>query len=268
MSTGVLGTPTVVELLELVPVTGGYRSVLVLDDQRPIYGGQVVAQALLAAGRTVPDQRLPHSLHACFLRGGDAGAPVEYRIEADHDGRSFSARRVTAVQGGQVIFTMAASFHLPESGPDHETTRPSVQAPPADAATRAPNRVLSVECHYPEQAAQDGRTAWPLTRFWARATVPLPEDPLVHACVLAYVSDTSTGLAPLHDARHRTRSSLDHAVWFHRPVRADDWVLFDLDPQTVAGGRGWYTGTVHRGDGDRVASLAQEVLFRAERPPA
>jgi acyl-CoA thioesterase-2 len=203
-----------------------------------LYGGQVAAQALAAAGRTVPPDRVPHSLHCAFLRGGTAAEPTEFAVERDRDGRSFSARRVVARQRGRVLFTLSASFHRPEAG-----------------------RELDVE------PAQLASAEWP-TRFWARCTDDLADDPLLHACVLTYLSDLSSGLLALHDgSRFATGPSLDHSLWFHRPARLDEWVLVDVVPRVVAGGRGWYSGTVHAADGTLVASLAQEALFRSGPPP-
>ncbi|TVT25096.1 thioesterase family protein [Amycolatopsis acidiphila] len=233
-----------------------------VEEPFPLYGGQVAAQALYAAGRTVPPGREPHSLHGYFLRGGVAGTPIAFRVSRDRDGRSYSARRVTATQDGEVIFTLSASFVTDEPGATREVQPAPVVPPPEELPEAVLPRLLSIEAKLPQQPDPD--VEWP-TRFWARCTVDLPDDPLTHACVLTYLSDISSGLFPLHDENNATGASLDHAVWFHRPVRFDGWLLTDLVPKAAGRGRGWYTGTVHAPDGELVASIAQEALFRGRR---
>ncbi|MFE4963775.1 acyl-CoA thioesterase [Streptomyces sp. NPDC056660] len=257
---------TVLDLLDLEEVEQDlYRASLVYEDDEhyPLYGGQVAAQALLAAGRTVPQERAPHSLHGYFLRGGSSARPTVFRVERDRDGRSYSARRVVAIQDGAVIFTMSASFSVPEAGIDVEPDPIPELPPPAGLPDVPMERLLSFEGRLPAQV-RSGPDDLP-TRIWARCTAPLPDSPLLHACVLTYLSDFSTGLAQLEDGTSGTGSSLDHAVWFHRDIRMDDWVFMELVPHTAAGARGWYTGAVHRADGVRVASLTQEALFRKRR---
>lgn len=255
--------PTLLDMLTLEPLDRDlFRATTVFDDPFPLYGGQVAAQALQAAGATVPDDRVPHSLHGYYLRGGDASRPTIFRVHRDRDGGSYSARRVVAVQGGEVIFNMSASFQVPEPGPDRQVDpAPEVTAPDELPPFMLP-RLFSMEGRLPPQPAPG---PWP-TRFWARCQVDLPQSPLLHAAVLTYLSDTSSGLSSLSNARWQSGSSLDHAVWFHRPIRLDDWVLLDLVPHTVSAGRGWYTGTIHTRDGVLGASLTQEALFRAPRP--
>lgn len=239
-----------------------YRANLVFDEPFALYGGQVAAQALRAAGLTVPPDRLPHSLHGYYLRGGDAARPTIFHVERDRDGRSFSARRVVAVQGGKVIFNMSASFHVAESGADREII-PAPEVPePAELPGSHLPRLFSMESRLPPQPYPDA--PWP-TRFWARCTADLPDDPLTHACVLTYLSDISSGLMPLNGDAGESGASLDHAVWFHRQVRMDDWVLMDLVPHSVSSGRGFYSGTIRGQDGTFGASLTQEALFRAKR---
>jgi acyl-CoA thioesterase-2 len=254
------------DLLELEELDRDlYRALIVFSEPYSLYGGQVAAQALVAAGRTVPEGRLPHSLHGYFLRSGDASRPTIFRVERDRDGRSFSARRVVAVQGGKVIFNMSASFQTPEDGADNQVD----PIPAADDPTTAPPvelaRMFSLEGRVAGQPY--GNTRWP-TRMWIRCTLPLPDDPLLHASVLTYVSDIFTGLAAIPDPVPRSGASLDHAVWFHRPIRMDDWVLLDLVPRSTAGGRGLYHGSVHAADGVHGASLSQEALYRARGGPA
>ncbi|WP_245692626.1 acyl-CoA thioesterase [Geodermatophilus telluris] len=263
------GDPTLHDVLTLEEVDRDlYRSLLVFADPFPLYGGQVAAQALLAAGRTVAPDRLPHSLHGYFLRAGDAARPTVFRVERDRDGGSFSARRVVAVQGGEVVLSMSASFQAPTPGPDLQVAA----APPAEAPGDCPPftlpRLFSMESRRPSQPHPDA--AYP-TRFWSRATVPLPGDPLLHACVLTYLSDIGTGLSALPEdlpgGPAAPGPTLDHALWFHRAARLDDWVLVDLVPATVSGGRGWYTGSITTRDGVLAASLTQETLFRPGRNP-
>jgi acyl-CoA thioesterase II len=236
-----------------------YRTTAVFDEPYSLFGGQVAAQALLAAGRTVPADRMPHSLHGYYLSRGNAARPAIFRVERDRYGRSFSARRVVAIQGGQVIFNMSCSFHRPQSGLDRQVGPP----PPAAAAATLPPmrlpRLFDMEARRPAQPYPDA--TWE-TRFWARATVPLGDDPVLQASVLTYLSDVSGGLAAWHDGRSHSGASLDHAVWFHRPARLDDWVLMDVTPLSSAGGRGLYNGTIHSSDGRLVATIAQECLFR------
>jgi acyl-CoA thioesterase-2 len=250
---------SLLDLLDLEPLDRDlFRATALLEETMPLYGGQVAAQALLAAGRTVPEGRVPHSLHGYYLRGGDAAHPTLLRVDRDRDGRSFSARRVVAVQNGEVIFNMSTSFHEPRPGLDRQVEPMPEAGDPEALAPFALPRLLSVEARVPEQPHP---VDFP-TRFWSRVTTDLPDDPLVHACALTYLSDYGTGLTALQEGDWYPGSSLDHAVYFHRPVRMDRWVLMDLVPRSVAGGRGWYTGTVHAQDGTLVASLTQEALFR------
>jgi acyl-CoA thioesterase-2 len=256
---------TLLDLLDLTEIAPDrYRATAVFSEPEALYGGQVAAQALLAAGRTVDEGRLPHSLHAYFLRGGTASRPTDFQVERDRDGRSFSARRVVATQDDKVIFTLSASFHVREPGRDQtEALAPAVQPVEALPPGRLP-RLFSVESRVPPQPHPTA--VWP-TRFWARCTVPLPASPLVHACALTYLSDISSGLLAWDDDEAATGPSLDHALWFHRPARMDEWVLVDLAPRTVAGGRGWYDGGIHTADGERAVSIAQEALFRFGKRP-
>ncbi|GAB3291037.1 acyl-CoA thioesterase [Parasphingorhabdus pacifica] len=253
----------VVDLLTLEEIDRDlYRANVVFDEPYALYGGQVAGQALRAAGLTVGADRLPHSLHGYYLRGGDAARPTIFHVDRDRDGRSFSARRVVAVQGGEVIFNMSASFHVRETGVDREMTEPLDVPEPAELPSAHLPRLFSMEGRLPPQPYPDGE--WP-TRFWARCTARMPEEPLMHACVLTYLSDISSGVMPLNDSSAGSGPSLDHAVWFHRQTRMDDWALMDLVPHSVSGGRGFYSGTIRGRDGTLGASLTQEVLFRSKR---
>jgi acyl-CoA thioesterase-2 len=236
-----------------------FRSTVLFSEEHALYGGQVAAQALVAAGHTVAAERLPHSLHGSFLRSGDAARPTIFRVDRDRDGRSFSARRVVALQGGEVIFNMSVSFTEPDAGADHQV-HPAPQVPgPGGLPDVELHRMFSIQTRQPPQPYVGSVLP---TRFWARTTIPLPDSPLVHAAALTYLSDVSTGLAPLPEADVALGPFLDHAAWFHRPARLDEWVLVDLVPHSVAGRRGWYTGSVFTGDGVLTANLAQEALYR------
>jgi acyl-CoA thioesterase-2 len=236
------------------------------DARRPrLFGGQVAAQAARAASLTVPDDRLLHSLHGYFLRGGQADRPTILHVDRDRDGRSFSARHVTARQDGKVIMSLLVSFTVDEEG--HEFQTPSLVGtvpPPEEVAPADGNSVhhaifdLRVLGRGPTTGAF-WRTPH---RYWARARGALPDDRLLHGCVLAYLSDIGTGLAKLDDERPRGGPSLDHAVWFHRPARMDEWVFVELLPAAAAGGRAFYTGTVHDRDGRLLATIAQEHVSR------
>jgi acyl-CoA thioesterase-2 len=255
--------PGLLDLLELEEIDRDlYRARATFRDPLRLYGGQVAAQALMAAGRTVPDDRRPHSLHGYFLRSGDAARPTVFRVDRDRDGRSYSARRVVALQGGEVLFNMACSFHVDEEGPEVQSQRAPEAGDPAQLPDVPLPRLHSIESRQPPQPFGD--VPWP-TLFWARLTERAPEAPLVHACVLTYLSDISSGLAGLERARESSGPSLDHAVWFHRHGRLDEWVLTHLVPSTVAGGRGWYTGAIYDQEGVLLASIAQEALFRTPR---
>ena len=229
-----------------------------------LYGGQVAAQALVAAARTVAPERLPHSLHGYFLRRGDAREPVTFDVERDRDGHSYSARTVVARQEGRVIFRLAASFTRAEDGPDRQAvTMPDARAPEDSAPL--PSILPGVEIRDPDPRAD---RAHPM-RTWVRAPGAAGggTGTLHAAAVLVYVSDLFTGLAHLMGTRVRSMASLDHAAWFHRPVRMDDWVLMDHVGSSVAGGRGWYTSTLFDRAGAALASCAQEMVIREARGP-
>jgi acyl-CoA thioesterase-2 len=246
--------PSILDLLDLEYIEENlYRSRTVFNDVRRLFGGQVAAQALYAAGRTVPDGRLPHSLHGYFLREGNASRRTLFRVERDRDGRSFSARRVVAIQDGKVIFNMAASFAV---------TRPGEDLGPADPQRPGPDQLPG--WRHPRFASFEFRSAehdrMP-SKFWIRCTAGLSEDPLLHAAVLTYTTDMSSGLIGMEPEGTWSGASLDHSVWFHRPVRMDDWTWHDLIPHTVAAGRGLYTGAIYDSGGSRIATTAQEALF-------
>jgi acyl-CoA thioesterase-2 len=252
---------SLLDLLQLERIEQNlFRANLVLDEHFSLYGGQVAAQALLAAGSTVDPGRRPHSLHGYFLRKGDSSRPTLFKVSPDRDGRSFSARRVVAIQEGAVIFNMSASFQVPEAGASFQVEPMPATDGPEDSPEWVFPRLFSCEGRWPKQPYGD-ELELP-TRFWARVTAPLAAEPLLHACALTYVSDMSTGVLPAADGSARPGSSVDHAVWFHRDVDMTRWALLDFEARTAAHGRGWYTGSIYSADGRLVASVAQETLFR------
>jgi acyl-CoA thioesterase II len=263
--------PGLLDVLTLERIDSNlYRSTVLIDDPYGLYGGQVAAQALRAAAETVGTDRYPHSLHGYFLSRGDPTYPVLLTVHRDRDGRSYSNRRVIAVQNGNVIFNLAASFHLVEDGYDYQAHKaPEVTGPEDLPSLTIHPRMRGIEIKVPEQAAQG--QDWP-SRVWMRSAEKLPDDHTLHACALTYVSDMFTGLASVRGiAEVGIVTSLDHAVWFYRPVALDDWVLMDLAPESTAGGRGMYTGRIFSRGGTLAAGIAQESLFRpggARRRPS
>ncbi|GGL15544.1 acyl-CoA thioesterase II [Nocardia jinanensis] len=240
---------------------GLFRSVHRFEVDRALYGGQVLAQALLACGATVEPDRVPHSLHGYFLRRGNAAQPVVFRVDNDRDGRSYSARRVVALQDGEVIFNMSASFRTVAEGEEHTT---------ADVVPLAPPEQSPIVTSEPELALLARVEDWSgpekffPSRFWVRPNCELPhDDPLLHAAAIAYMSDFSTGLRRTVGTEV-LGPSLDHALWFHRTPRWDDWLFVDHGRGVSAGKRGWYRGTVI-GHGEIVASLAQEMAYSDRR---
>lgn len=252
-----------------------------IDLQR-VFGGQVAGQALVAAARTVDADRTVHSLHAYFLRPGDPKVPILYEVDRQRDGRSFTTRRVVAIQHGRPIFNMSASFHLPETGFAHQFECPDDVTPPeelGDFATRwAPyakelgdwyTRPRPIDTRYADWTPPDRTVALaPRHRVWVRADGRLPDDPVLHACVLAYASDMTlldTTLLPHGGTFMNTRvqmASLDHAMWFHRPFRADEWLLYDQDTPSASDGRGLARGFFFTPSGDLAVSVVQEGLIR------
>jgi acyl-CoA thioesterase-2 len=255
-----------------------------------VYGGQVVAQALIAAARTVPG-RSPHSLHAYFLLAGDPAEPILYEVERVRDGRSFSTRRVSASQRGQPIFVLAASFHIAEDGPEHQATAPTAPPPeqvadPEAALAALPEparkrmkmlfdrirpiefRPMSMSRYAPLRI---GETRAAEQSIWIRIGGPLPDDPMIHTAALAYLSDMTlldTALVAhghaIFDGRHQV-ASLDHALWLHRPCRADEWLLYAQDSPSACGARALTRGMLFSRDGVLAASVAQEGLIRPVR---
>jgi acyl-CoA thioesterase-2 len=230
-----------------------------------LYGGQVAAQALRAAGLTVPEGRHPHSLHCYYLRSGEAEHPTIMKVSRDRDGRSFSARRVVAVQRGEAIFTAAASFHVDEQSGDYSAVpmRAGVPSPDELADHATPRSDVLMELRPVDPPPSDlGRQS--VARFmWGRTRETLSDDRVLHAAAVVYLSDMSSGFVDLDvEGLPRGGSSLDHTVYFHRPARADDWMFMALEPVSAAGARGVYRGSVHDRAGRLLATLVQENLMR------
>ncbi len=230
-----------------------------------VFGGQIMAQALMAAGRTLPDELQVHSLHGYFLRPGDSAIPVLFSVDRIRDGRSFATRRVVAIQDGAAIFELSASFQRPESGLAHQARTPTL-TPPVDVPSVL-SRGAFISFMEDFKHMRDGTAKPPFKRIWFRANGRLAADPLLHACLLTYESDSdllSTARLP-HlpiDRARLQRASLDHALWFHRPVRVDEWLLYDLDSPSAAHARGYSRGEIYTADGTHAASVMQESLMR------
>ena len=250
-----------------------------------VFGGQVAGQALVAAGRTVVPELRVHSLHAYFLRPGDPKIPIVYEVDRIRDGKSFTTRRVVAIQRGRAIFHLSASFQVIEDGPSHQLAMPEVPAPESlpTWAERMTARIEDIspdmkewflrprpiELRYVEPPK--GERHEPRQRIWIRADGVLPDSPLLHQCVVAYASDMTlldTATLPhgiyWNDPRFQM-ASLDHAMWFHRPFRADEWLLYAQDSPNLHGSRGFARGLIFKRDGTLVASVAQEGLVRLRR---
>ncbi len=258
-----------------------------------VFGGQAIAQALVAARRTVPDDRHTHSLHAYFLRSGSDAHPIEFRVKRDFDGRSFSNRRVVASQQGEPILNLIASFQTPQEGLHHQFPKMPDVPPPeeleADAVLRSrfaesmpegllrnlmvrarPIDVRSVE---PRNWQSPGKRD-PVAHVWFRTMAPLPDSQPIHRAVLAYASDfqlLATAIQPHGLSFHKGEvkaASLDHAIWFHDEFRADDWLLYVTESPWSGLARGFGRGQIFSRDGRLVASVAQEGMIREAHPPA
>jgi acyl-CoA thioesterase-2 len=252
-----------------------------------VFGGQVIGQALVAATRTVETTPV-HSLHAYFLLPGDPKVPIIYEVDRIRDGRSFTTRNVTAIQHGHAIFSMLVSFHRDEPGFSHQAEMPKVPGPdelPGEADIRKnimPMMPESVRNYYERERPIELRPVEfkryisrdyrdPAFHVWIRSTAPLPADPAIHQCVLAYASDMTlldTSLIPhgrtVFD-RTIQAASLDHALWFHRHFRADEWLLYAQDSPNASGARGLSRGLIFSREGKLVATVVQEGLIRQRR---
>ena len=280
-----------ISILDIEPLEQNlFRGVSPKTRWQRVFGGQVIGQAMVAAVRTVEGEgRMPHSLHCYFIRPGDPAIPIIYQVERLRDGRSYSTRRVTAIQHGEAIFSIMVSFHVEEETSfDHQDAMPDVPGPEQLTAEEVakqpmfknmpdfirryyesdrPIEMRPVEIgRYFGEKVPDGRL-----HLWMRTAAKLPDDPALHMCALAYASDFSLLDAvmarygrTLHDERMML-ASLDHAMWFHRPFRADEWLLYCQDSPSAQGGRGLTRGMIYKQDGTLVASVAQEGSVRERR---
>ncbi|GAA0362519.1 acyl-CoA thioesterase II [Actinoallomurus spadix] len=273
------------ELLDLEQIEADiFRGRSPEERQQRVFGGQVAGQALVAAGRTVPDDRRVHSLHAYFIRPGDPSVPLVYTVDRVRDGRSFTTRRVSAIQHGKVIFTLSASFQIAEDGPSHQAPMPEVPGPEELPTFQERmerlfgkldnefmrNRPIDLRHVTPLtwEAARDPELVGPESLVWLRVAGELPDDPLLHVCLMTYASDMTLldtvllnhGLA--WGDRKTMGASLDHAMWFHRPFRADEWLLYAQDTPNASGARGLARGQVFTRTGELVVSVVQEGLIR------
>ena len=273
-----------VELLDLEPIEVNiFRGVSPDENRQRVFGGQVAGQALVAAARTVAPDRTIHSLHAYFLRPGDPTVPILYEVDRMRDGRSFTTRRVVAIQHGRPIFNLSSSFQVAETGFDHQAPMPPAPEPEsvptfaerfADKAEEwgeALNRPRPIDTRYvddPDIEAVASAPGGGRRLVWIRADGRLPDDPLLHACVVTYASDMTlldTTLVPHGTGALQGEvmmASLDHAMWFHRPFRADEWLLYAQGTPSASGGRGLGWGGIFTRDGSLAVSVVQEGLIR------
>ena len=288
-----VSTDELVSLLDLEPIEANiFRGRSPQVGWQRVFGGLVVAQALVAAARTV-DDRPPHSLHGYFILPGDPSVPIVYEVDRIRDGKSFTTRRCVAVQHGRAIFSLSASFHAVEEGFDHQIAMPAVPDPESLTSEKEllerfgallpeparlyfsrerPIELRPVDLRRYIPGAQPTPIE-PVQHLWLRATGRLPDDPALHRAVLAYMSDLTlldTALVvhqrTILDAGLQV-ASLDHALWFHRPFRADEWLLYAQESPTSMGARGLTRGSLFSRDGRLIASVMQEGLIRRTRQP-
>lgn len=233
-----------------------------------LFGGQIIAQALMAAARTVPDDRPVHSLHAYFLRPGDPATPALIDVERIRDGRSFTTRRIVVIQRGEAIFNMDASFQAIEPGLEHAFDMPDLSPPEESALPEVTRQGPFIAFQVDFSRMKENRPLDPNKAIWIKANGDVPEDPRLHAALLAFESDSAllgTSRMPHRGSFERSKmqmASLDHAMWFHRPVDVSDWMLYVMESPTAAQGRGYNRGMIFTADGKLVASCIQEGLMR------
>lgn len=276
----------IIEILDLEEIEKNhYRATSPNEGWQRVYGGQVIGQALVAASRTVDEDRHAHSLHGYFLRGGDTEIPILFKVDRIRDGRSFTTRRVVAIQRGEPIFTMSISFQIDEAGLNHQFEMPQAPGPEtlqdedelrAEQAAEWPDEIRenfvatsSIQIRPVEPVnLLDPEPLPPKQMCWMKTRESLPDDQRLHQCVLAYLSDWSLldtavrphGISYLGD--NLQMASLDHAMWFHRPFRADEWLLYEQDSPAAGGARGFNRGLIYNQAGELVASTTQEGLMR------
>ena len=273
-----------IKLLDLEPIERDiFRGASPQEERQRVFGGQVAGQALVAAARTV-DDRSVHSLQAYFIRPGDVSAPLVYLVERVRDGRSFATRRVTTIQHGQPIFAMSASFQRQEEGFEHQIEIPTGIPDPEDLepfvwpgfpVDDQGRMIRPIELRYVTGSPAERRhVREPRLQVWLRATGTLPDNPVLHTCLLTYASDmtvldTATKALPVQGSEIDIQAaSLDHAMWFHRPLRMDDWIFLDQVSNSASNARGLAWGTAWTRSGALVASVVQEGLMRPLPPKA
>jgi acyl-CoA thioesterase-2 len=281
------GTTALDELIALLDLerieVNLFRGAQSHDDRQRVFGGQVAGQALVAAARTIDEpDRFVHSLHAYFLRPGDPNVPIVYEVDRIRDGKSFSTRRVVAVQHGRPIFNLQTSFHRPEPGLDFEIALP-LDVPPPESLPGHQERLAAhrerlgdwydrprpIDLRYvpPEPVLQPGVKS-ERQLVWMRADGVLPDDPVLHACIVTYASDMTlldTALRPFGKSwltDELMGASLDHAMWFHRPFKADEWLLYDQHAISASSARGLAQGSIFTSDGHLAVNVVQEGLIR------
>ena len=272
-----------VNLLDLEAIEVNlFRGVSPDENRQRVFGGQVAGQALVAATRTVQPDRHVHSLHAYFLRPGDPTVPIVYEVDRIRDGKSFTTRRVVAIQHGKAIFNLQTSFHVAESGLDYQVPMPlnvpaaetlpdfkTRMAPFKDRMGEMYDRPRPIDLRHlgTDPFSRNGQTALD-QQVWLRADGTLPDDPTLHACIVTYASDMTlldTTILPFGlswETPGMQMASLDHAMWFHRPFRADDWLLYDQRPISTGGARGLAGGNIFTTDGALAITVVQEGLVR------
>lgn len=265
-----------------------YRGISPKVSLQRVFGGQVAGQALVAAYRTVEPDRHVHSLHSYFIRPGDPTVPIIYEVDRVRDGKSFSVRRTVAIQHGKPIYVLSASYQLDQDGLDHQTEMPDDIPDPESLPTllerfadvpdyyrHYSSRAQTFDIRYVDDPPRIQREKGPRIgqhRIWLKVNGTLPDDALIHRCALTFASDMHLldsvlirhGVAPGEDADPLSMASLDHAMWFHRPFRMDEWILYVMSTPSASGGRGLGIGRFHTQDGTHVASVVQEGMVRLQ----
>jgi acyl-CoA thioesterase-2 len=256
-------------LLDLEPIDRDlFRGFHPPDRNRRLFGGQVIAQALVAAMRSTPLDRLPHSLHAYFLRPGDPSVPAIFEVDRIRDGKSFTTRRIKVVQSGKAIFNMDVSFHIEEPGLAHQDPMPDFSPPDEAKMVEGLKQRPFLSFREDHKRLLSETPQDPSQQLWIKANGKVPEDPRIHLALLAYESDEALlGTARMpHRGQYRREkmqvASLDHSIWFHAPVSVSEWLLYCVDSPAAEGARGYTRGSVFTADGKLIASCMQEGLIR------
>lgn len=267
--TGLSPLQRLLSLLDLEPIEENlFRGYHPPDRTRRLFGGQVIAQALVAAMNTVPMDRTPHSLHAYFLRAGDPAVPALFEVERIRDGKSFTTRRVVVIQNGLAIFNMDASFHISEPGLAHQQAMPQLSPPDENQFVDGLKQRPFLSFRENHRQLLEEVPQLPEQQIWIKANGVAPLDPRLHLALLAYESDEAllgTARMPHRGKFERSRmqvASLDHSIWFHEPVNVNDWLLYSLESPAAAAARGYTRGSIFSVEGKLVASCMQEGLIR------